>query len=260
MTHHDTLPADLQAMYPTGFVTYAVEAMNWRWRSAGLSNQVKIPLAPTLPPPRGANVSVTAEGVVVEFQCAGPVPAAAALRFSCRVYRQQESAAPALVASVAANSCKSAGAAECRVVDHGFEWEKTYRYWVTSATEVFENNKKVAEVEGDDSERSAPVWAHDIFPPEVPAGLEAVASGVGQKPFVDLSWTPVTAADLAGYNVYRQEPGAPNWTKINREPVTVPAFRDETVAAGRTYTYAVSAIDVRGNESARGQSSSETLP
>ena len=46
MKYMDTLPAQLGEANPAGFVRYAVEIMNTRDRSAGLSNQVLIPVAP----------------------------------------------------------------------------------------------------------------------------------------------------------------------------------------------------------------------
>ena len=55
-------------------------------------------------------------------------------------------------------------------------------------------------IEGDDTPE-VKVFANDVFPPAVPSGLQAVFSGPGQKPFIDLVWAPVSDADLAGYNV-----------------------------------------------------------
>ena len=37
--------------------------------------------------------------------------------------------------------------------------------------------------------------------------------------------------------------------KLNSELVKSPSYRDFAVASGKTYTYSVSAVDVRGNES-----------
>jgi len=47
---------------------------------------------------------------------------------------------------------------------------------------------------------------------------------------------------------------------MNRELVNTPAFRDTDVASGKTYTYSVSAVDVRGNESAPSEEASEAVP
>jgi fibronectin type 3 domain-containing protein len=42
--------------------------------------------------------------------------------------------------------------------------------------------------------------------------------------------------------------------------VKTPAFRDTHVEAGKTYQYAVTAVDERGNESAHSAEASETVP
>jgi len=42
--------------------------------------------------------------------------------------------------------------------------------------------------------------------------------------------------------------------------VKSPAFRDMNVTPGHTYFYSVSAIDVRGNESAHSAEASESVP
>jgi hypothetical protein len=264
MTFADTVSLELQQKNPTGSATYAVSATNKYGRSAGFSNQVTVPLAPTLPPPATVSAEVTADGVAVTFRCSGNDPVISGLRYRCRLYRQEQGSTASVVVGTALrgpHACDSAsgGTGLCRIIDHGFEWEKTYRYWVTVVTEVLENGAKIAEVEGEDS-RSATVIAADVFPPEVPKNLEAVASGVGQKPFIDLSWTPDTDADLAGYIVYCQEPGSNRWSRISSKLFSTPAYRDENIVPGRTYTYVVTAVDVRGHESDRSEPSSETVP
>jgi len=69
----------------------------------------------------------------------------------------------------------------------------------------------------------------------------------------------VTDADLGGYEVYRREEGTAA-VKLNSEAVKTPAFRDLQVKAGKTYFYSVSAVDLRGNESARSEEASERVP
>ena len=125
-------------------------------------------------------------------------------------------------------------------------------------TVVTEAGKPPAQVEGDDTPE-VKVLAHDIFPPTLPSGLQAVFSGPGQQAFIDLIWAPVTDADLAGYNVHRHEPGSTP-EKLNSDLVKAPAYRDMKVVKGRTYIYSVSAVDVRGNESARSEEASESVP
>jgi hypothetical protein len=248
----DVLPPAL--LKPTGFIHYAVETLNTRGRSAGLSNQVQVPLTPTLPPPADLAAQVTADGVVLTFTSILQEPPAPELRYVCRVYREEQgSAAPVLLGELQPGTSP-----RNQFLDHSLEWQKTYRYWVTVVTQVQRSGHTEGQVEGDNS-APVTVFANDLFPPAVPVGLQAVFSSVGQQPFVDLSWAPNTDSDLAGYNVYRREnKGA--WTRINPALLSTPAYRDGNVAAGRTYFYAVSAVDVRGNESARSPETEEAIP
>ncbi len=253
-TYTDTLPADLQRQNPTGFATYALEWLNARGRSAGLSNQVEVPLAPTLPPPSDVRAQVTPEGVVLTWTGVLHEHEAPELRHLYDVYRRTpETPAWSVVGEVQLSTDPHA-----RFVDTGFEWEKTYLYRVVVVTSVIRGGAAAVQVEGGPS-ADLQVFAHDVFPPAAPAGLQAVASGVGQPPFVDLTWAPNTEADLAGYNVYRHQAGQQP-VKINTELVKAPAYRDREVTAGHNYFYAVTAVDLRGNESPRSPETSESVP
>jgi hypothetical protein len=117
------------------------------------------------------------------------------------------------------------------------------------------------------SSTSPPVTVvmRDIFPPSAPSGLEAVPGGATPSDrSIDLSWTPNSDADLAGYFVYRQDidpHGAVTGTvtRLNTTPVVGPAYRDQTALAGRRYAYHVTAVDTAGNESAPSADVQETL-
>ena len=63
MHYVDSLPPQLEQQNPADFVTYAVEEINAHGRSAGLSNQVPIPAAPTIPAPDDLSAQVSGEGV-----------------------------------------------------------------------------------------------------------------------------------------------------------------------------------------------------
>src|SRR5208283_851749 len=130
--------------------------------------------------------------------------------------------------------------------DQSIEWEKTYYYHADTLAVLVRPGKPEASIDGD-STPEVKVFTHDVFPPAVPSGLQAVFSGPGQAAFIDLVWTPVSDADLAGYNVYRHEPGGAA-VKLNAALVETPAFRDSSVGLGRNYYYAVSAVDQGGNE------------
>jgi hypothetical protein len=253
-TAKDTLPRDLQTQNPTAVINYAVETLNTRGRSAGLSNQVQVTLAPTLPPPADLAAKFTADGVVLTWTGSLHEHEAPELRHTYRLYRQENGAA----APVRVGDVELSTSPQAQLVDHSFEWQKTYQYWITVVTRVVRHGKPSAEVEGDNSP-PVTLFVNDIFPPAVPSGLQAVFSGIGQQPFVDLTWAPNTDPDLAGYNVYRRENNG-GWTRLNSALVPTPAYRDSNVAAGRTYFYALTAVDAHGNESARSPEVSEQVP
>ncbi|MDP9267682.1 MAG: hypothetical protein M3P27_05070 [Acidobacteriota bacterium] len=260
-TYTDTLLPQQQA----GFTTYAVETQNAHGRSAGLSNQVQVPLAATVAAPL-LNARVTAEGPEISWRpivgCVAQDQTTGATWCTFRVRRVLKGAPPekeSVVAEVEDRPGADAARTDyvLKVTDPLAEWEKTYVYRVTPITHVREGDQTV-EVEGDDS---APVeiFAHDVFPPAVPSGVQAVYSGLAQQKFIDLTWAPVMDADLAGYNVYRHEEGAAA-VKISGELVKTPAFRDPNVQPGHKYFYSVGAVDLRGNESAKSAEASEQVP
>jgi len=240
---------------PSSFITYAIEVLNAGGRGAGLSNQVRVPLVQTLPPPQDFAARVTSQGVVLSWTSDLPPTASPqSVRYVYRVYRQMEgSKEPILAGEVPAGNQRSFA-----LTDSSIEWEKTYEYRAETVTVIALENKPEMQVEGDDTPE-VKVFADDVFPPAVPSGLQAVASGPGQATFVDLVWAPVTDVDLDGYNVYRHEEGSAP-VRVNAELVKAPAYRDAKVASGKSYFYSVSAVDVRGNESARSEEASEAVP
>jgi hypothetical protein len=247
----DTLPAELGDRDPAGFVRYAVEVMNTRERSAGLSNQVLIPVAPTIAPPDNLKVTVEADGVLVAWTRAEVPPAATGLTYRYRIERSPAGAnAYIAVADVEPQ-------AEGFFLDKTFAWETRYDYRITSVTLVHSSGVNMA-VEGADSQPVV-AFTRDVYPPAEPTGLQAVFSSVGQKPFIDLTWAPNLEADLAGYNVFRSIDGG-TAVKLNQQLLTVPSFRDEAVVPGKTYRYAVSAVDLRGNESQPSAETTEAVP
>ena len=255
-----------------GFASYAVEVLNADGRGAGLSNSVRVPLAQTLPAPADFGARVTGQGVVLSWGAApvsaqplvtpqnrageSPAPARPVASYVYRVYRRIEGGKANLVGEVPAM-----GEMNLSLTDASIEWEQTYYYHVEAVTVLAgddaADHKKI-EIEGEDSSEVT-VFAHDVFPPAVPAELQAVFSGPGHQAAIDLVWAPVTDMDLSGYNVYRHEAGGAA-VKLNGAPVKTPAYRDMWVQAGKKYLYAVSAVDVRGNESARSEEAGETVP
>lgn len=245
----DVLPA--QAALQSA--SYAVEVLNTQGKSAGLSNQVRVPLAPAVPPATDVRAEVTPDAVVLRWKATPPASASPSVDFFYRVFRK---AATAPEYSLLQEIPLKAGTETFS--DRGFEWELAYDYKVTGLTRVRTPGGEAVEFDGDDS-LVVPVLPHDIFPPAVPTGIQAVFSGVGQKPFIDLTWAPDTEADLAGYNIFRSEPGGA-MSQINSQLLKAPSYRDENVQPGHRYQYAVNAVDVRGNQSGRSEVATESVP
>lgn len=252
-TYSDVLPPALLENNATAFATYAIEVLNAEGQGAVLSNQVHVALAATLSPPPDFAAHVTSKGVDLTWTGDAPAPTAQ-LRYVYRVYRRQEgSQQEVLAGELPGNGTKSFS-----LTDTSFEWEKTYEYHAEAVTVIAQPEKTEIRVDGDDTP-DVKVFAHDVFPPAVPSGLQAAFSGPGQEAFIDLIWAPDTDADLNGYNVYRHEEGAAA-VRVNTELVKTPAYRDTAVSPGKRYFYSVSAVDLRGNESARSEETSESVP
>jgi hypothetical protein len=103
---------------------------------------------------------------------------------------------------------------------------------------------------------------------------------------IDLSWSPNTEPDIAGYSVYRRDltAGETTATRLNgrgefapsvdvdvlpetptslmqrKTHVNASVFHDANVTPGHRYAYSVSAVDRTGNESARSPEVEETAP
>lgn len=124
-------------------------------------------------------------------------------------------------------------------LDQFIDYGKTYSYQVVAAVN-----------QGDTRAESLPSAAaavdyQDRFPPAAPTGLTAIA-GVNS---IEVAWDRNTEPDLAGYRVYRAE-GEGSLAPLG-DPVTAPSYSDRAAAKGKTYRYAVTALDRNGNESAR---------
>ena len=270
-SYTDSLSGQTRDADSPGFITYAIEVLNASGRGAGLSNQVRVSLARTLPPPPDFAARVTGQGVVLtwsnvltmKFSTTDDATSITTLpdsaqhaQYKYRIVRSPEGGQ----SQILAGEIPAGRGHTLTFTDSSIEWEKTYEYRVETVTVIPGGNKPDVQVEGENSP-DVKVFADDVFPPAVPSGLQAVFSGPGQKAFIDLVWAPVADVDLDGYNVYRREDGSTaEKVKVNAAPVKTPAYRDTSVIAGKTYVYSVSSIDVRGNESTQSEAASESVP
>jgi hypothetical protein len=246
---------------PTDYITYAVEVDNDRGRSAGLSNQVQIPSVEVSRLNSNASTQLTSDAVLVTVRLTLEGPA---ISQSLELHRKEQGTTQDLtVAQRPIDSIIPGEAANFELRDDTFAWEKRYEYRVVVAAAAKVPDGSTVSFVGD---TSAPieVFAHDVFPPAIPTGVQAVYAGAvpGQAPAVDLTWNPDTDRDLAGYFVYRrkQEDPPSAAVKLNAQAIPAPAYRDPLVLHGETYVYSVSAVDERGNESKRSEETTEEVP
>ncbi len=85
----------------------------------------------------------------------------------------------------------------------------------------------------------------DRYPPPPPEGLVALY-GEGR---VRLVWKASQAPDLAGYRVYRRSPDTQEFRPLTKELLSATELVDRDLAPGASYTYRVTAVDRKGNES-----------
>jgi hypothetical protein len=266
----ETLPAALVAGPPRP-LNYFVEFCNRNGRSAGLSNAAVVLAGEAPAPVANFTAELRKQGVVLRW-ARNADATSAGIRLHRKLLTppaskpQQGPLAPEpepIDQNLIVDSCAPSGHnSECGTLDKSIRFGETYEYRAQRVARVTQDGATL-ELAG---ELSAPVRieARDIFPPEVPTGLAAVGTAGEEDAAIaiDLSWQPVSDANLAGYIVYRiEKTGEGAWQRISpAEPLVPPAFHDTSVLSGHAYRYAVSAIGQNGHESARSAETEETAP
>jgi hypothetical protein len=263
----ESLPAPLASGSPR-VLTYFVELNNSKGRSAGLSNGANVLAGEAPAAVAGLHAQMAPDGVVLRWTPASSEQEAGAT--SVRLQRTLLNPAPAKPANgllappsepPVQNLLVPAGSRPGVALDKTIRFGETYEYRA-QRVETATVDGRALELAG---EFSSPARIHAVnaFPPAVPTGLVAVATLAhdGVPPSIDLSWQPVPEPDVAGYVVYRREPGQQQWERLSpARPAVGPAFHDAHVDAGHTYFYAVSAVGTDGLESARSAEAEETVP
>jgi fibronectin type 3 domain-containing protein len=70
---------------------------------------------------------------------------------------------------------------------------------------------------------------------------------------VEVTWTPVSSPNVAGYHVYRGPSSTGLFARLTTTPIPVTGqmrYRDTTAQPGHTYYYTVTAVNATGGESA----------
>ncbi len=251
--YSDRIPPDLAQK--TGLLVYRLQVFSSEGRADDPSKAVIVPIAPTLPSPRGLRLEAGRQGITVAWKNA-PAPQAEGVEFFYLILRRDTGSSewkeihrlPAADASAHP---------ELSYQDTAPEFGHDYDYAVAPLSR-FALGGQEYEVRGDQSEPQT-IGFRDVFPPAAPSGLQAVYAGVPGQDAIDLSWNPEQERDLAGYNIYRHEEGAPP-ARLNGELLAAPAYHDGKVSAGRRYFYSVTAVDSHGVESKPSVEASEIVP
>jgi hypothetical protein len=293
----ETLPAELATGAPRR-LTYFVELKNKKDRSAGLSNGAVVLAGQAPPLVTGLAAVVRKQGVVLHW-VANADSGSPDTSTVIRLHRKLVSAPPPKPQGQSGLLAPEPEPVERtliietpdqspRAIDQDIRLGQTYEYraqrviraTVTSPAQGGQtpgSPAQAAQTQGGSApaspseasqtlELAGPlsdpirVNAADIFPPEIPTGLAAIATQTATETSIDLSWRANTDTDLAGYAVYRREGDGP-WLRISpAEPVVGPAFHDAHVRPGQAYRYAVTALDQSGHESSRSDEAEETAP
>jgi hypothetical protein len=185
------------------------------------SNFAVVPVVAAPEKPHNVTPDTTAQGVHLTWQARGTL---------FRVFRKTGDSGYAPLADVPTPEW----------TDTATEFGKPYTYLVQTIVKL--ENRKEAESDLSDE---ASIVPRDIFPPAAPKGLQASTAPNS----IELNWERNTEEDLNGYRVYRGE-GSQALEKIADVSV-VPSYSDRKAEHGKTYRYAISAVDQAGNESPR---------
>lgn len=234
LTFGDPTPADPATFYAQG-IRYAVRFINRKNQTAGLSNQVFVAPVSIPAAPEGLSSAVLRDSIRLTWKppvrnADGSVPARVA---GYNLYRSEEPKAfPAAPLNVAPLP-------NPEFEDRDFEFDTPYYYKVAvvgSRENPYAESLPSAVLQ---------VIPRDVFPPGLPTNLSyVVENGV-----VTLLWEPPDDADLAGYEIYRQEEGTSERILLQVQLVTTLSFRDDQVRPGKKYAYSVVAVDTHKNES-----------
>jgi hypothetical protein len=225
---------ELEAARWTGQeVSFRVRLFSHKGRDSGWSEPAALKVVPPLETPSGFRAEAVAEGVRLAWT--GPREPA---EVTFRIRRGTAKGAAAEVATVRGRGW----------VDTDTRFGETYEY---SLQAVILADPVRAEGAASPPLQITPI---DRFPPAVPKGL----TGMAASSSIELSWDPNGESDLRGYNVYRAS-GDQAWQRV-AEAAAVPSYSDRDVKPSIVYRYAVSSVDLSGNESDRSETVEVMVP
>jgi hypothetical protein len=200
-------------------IVLAVRATGPKGKPSAWSNPSTLAVIQPLAPPSTPKPLNVARGVELTWTGTGP-------RY--RIFRSEADGQPQHITDTDVP----------KYLDETTSYGIRYRYLVQAI--AAENQWSVVS-------EAAEITPVDVFPPAVPEGLSAVPTPQS----IELAWTRNTETDFRGYNIFRSVDNGP-FENI-ASSVEAPTFSDTKIEAGKKYRYAVSAVDLTGNESSRSQ-------
>lgn len=101
-----------------------------------------------------------------------------------------------------------------------------------------------------------------VFRTAYPPVISALILGftlLAQAQSVTLAWDPNPESNILGYRIYRSTTSGSSYSRLNSSLATSTSFTDNTVGAGKTYFYVVTAVNSLGLESGYSNQVSTTI-
>ncbi|MGD0617624.1 MAG: hypothetical protein ABSB67_08180 [Bryobacteraceae bacterium] len=220
-----TLPDELLSHQNVTLVVGA-RVLNTKGRPSAWSNLVTVHVVKPVAAPSDMVAAAAPEGVRVTWTDPG--------EHSFRVFRKgPEDKDPVEIGK----------SDTTQYIDQTIVWGTAYQYWVQALRDNAESDVIAHQA----------ITPVDKFAPAVPAGLTAVTAINS----IELAWERNTETDLKTYIIYRATGTGPLEKLAETD---VPVYADKAIETGERYRYAVSAIDIRGNESAKSAPVEATAP
>ena len=217
---------------PLTAYTYRVSGVNGSGVESSQSSQVSATtLADTTAPSVPAGLTATANGMdKVDLSWTASTDDVAVTGY--RVYR--------CTGAACSNYTQIGTTSGTTYNDTGLTAETTYRYRIAAVDAAGNASAQGTAVSA--------TTAQDTAAPTVPTGVSATAVSISQ---INLSWAASTDnIAVTGYKVYRcTGVSCSNYTQVGTPSGTT--YNDTGLTVSTTYRYQVTALDARGNESAR---------
>lgn len=194
---------------------------------SAVSNRVGLVVGEPPPPPSSLALEARSRGVLLtwKFEHESPVDGFDIFRREAQVRAYGE-------------PLKRVSAEENSFLDLRAEFHQRYIYTVRT---VGNSEPLVWSAEAGEQE----INYEDRFAPPLPKNFVVL----GERGRVRLRWDPSQAPDVAGYFLYRREPGR-DFHPINDKALDAVEYTNDGLVAGFSYSFRIQVVDHKGNRSA----------